>query len=298
MILVTRSPSGTPKLPSPRLKARARRGGRELLRSLYLLPRLPAGHLGFCALPSFVVIGAQKAGTTSLFRYLSRHPAVTPPRLKEIHFFDLHWGKGLPWYSAHFPLALPGGSPFTGEASPYYLFHPRVPERMFRVLPGAKILVLLRNPVDRALSHYHWEVQYGNERSSFRDALAREKALLPQETLRLQEEAEYVSFLHQHGSYLARGHYAEQLRRWFEWYGKDQLLVLKAEDFFQRTGRAMARVRAFLDLPEGRPETYPVHRQGKYSGGANVDRKELATYFRPRNAELEDLLGMDFGDWG
>jgi hypothetical protein len=249
-------------------------------------------------LPSFVVIGAQKAGTTSLFRYLARHPAVTPPRLKEIHFFDLHWERGLPWYRAHFPLTIRGGPPLTGEASPYYLFHPRVPERMARVLPQAKLLVLLRNPVDRAISHYQWEVRYGNEPLSFREAIGREEHLLPRETTRLQEEDGYTSFLHQHGSYLARGRYVEQLQRWLHWFRRDQILVLKAEAFFHRTGEAMATVRAFLELPEGRLQAYPIHRQGRYSGGLNVERKELTGYFRPHNEALEKLLGMDFSDWG
>jgi hypothetical protein len=243
------------------------------------------------------VIGAQKAGTTSLFRYLAEHPAVTPPRLKEIHFFDQHWERGVPWYRAHFPLTILGGPHFTGEASPYYLFHPRVPERMARVLPDAKILVLLRNPVDRAISHYQWEVRYGNERLTFRDAIGREEHLLPRETARLREEDRYRSFLHQHGSYLARGRYAEQLQRWFHWFPRDRILVLKAEDFFQRTGEAMATVRLFLDLPEAGPQAYPVHRQGKSGGGLNVDRKELAGYFRPHNAALEKLLGLDLSDW-
>lgn len=284
-------------LASP-FRGRVRSRGRELLRSLFLFPRLPAGHLRLCALPSFVVIGAQKAGTTSLFRYLAGHPAVIPPRLKEIHFFDLHWARGLPWYRAHFPLTIFGGAPLTGEASPYYLFHPRVPERMARVLPDARILVLLRNPVDRAISHYHWEVRYGNERLSFRDAIEREERFLQRETDRLCEEDGYNSFLHQHGSYLARGRYAEQLQRWLHHFRRDQILVLKAEDFFRRTREVMVTVRAFLELPEGGPEAYPIHGRGRSSGGRNVDRKELTRYFRPHNEALEGLLGMNLSEWG
>jgi len=283
---------------SPRLKGRVRTRGREVLRSLYILPRLPAARLGLGSLPSFVVIGAQKAGTTSLFRYLSEHPGVTPPRMKEIHFFDLHWVRGVGWYQAHFPLNLWGGPPFTGEASPYYLFHPRVPERMARILPGARVLALLRNPVDRALSHYHWEVRYGNETLPFRRAMDRETEVLPGETARLLADDGYRSFLHQHASYLSRGHYADQLSRWFDHFPPEQFLVLKAEDLFARPGPTMVRVQEFLDLPDSVSRRYPVHREGQYRGRVDVDRRELEEYFRPHNERLGDLLEMDFREWG
>lgn len=282
---------------SPPLRGSLRTRGREILRSAYLLPRLPAGHLGLCSLPSFVIVGAQKAGTTSLFRYLAQHPGVTAPRLKEIHFFDLHWDRSVGWYRAHFPLSVSGGTVFTGEASPYYLFHPRVPERMFRVLPEAKILVLLRNPVDRALSHYHWEVRYGNETLPLSEAMAREADLLPRETARLLSEEGYRSFLHQHASYLSRGHYAEQLEGWMEHFPRTQILVLLAEELFARPGEVMAEVQAFLELPRAGARDYPVYREGSYRGRVDVTREELREYFEPHNQKLERLLGLDLTGW-
>lgn len=284
-------------LPTPTLKGRLRRSGREALRSLYLLPRLPSAHLKRRLLPSFVVVGAQKAGTTSLFRYLADHPVVQAPRFKEVHFFDLHWKKGPVWYRSHFP-RIPGDrGRITGEASPYYLFHPRVPERMASVLPQAKILVLLRNPVDRALSHYHWEVGYGNERLSFREALERETEILPRETARILEDDGYRSFAHQHASYLARGRYAEQLRRWLDAFPREQILVLTAEDFFAKTAEAMTRAQRFLGLSEIGGRGYPVHRKGRYKRNVDIPREELADYFRPFNQELEELLKMGFSRW-
>ena len=289
------SSSGTGE--SRRMKGRVRERGREILRSVYLLPRLPLAHMGLCSLPSFVVIGAQKAGTTSLFRYLGRHPGVSPPRLKEIHFFDLHWDRGISWYRAHFPLHVSGVPAFTGEASPYYLFHPRVPERMSGVLPGAKILVLLRNPVDRAISHYHWEVSYGNETLSFRNAVVREAEIVPRETARLLEEDGYRSFLHQHISYLSRGRYAEQLGRWLKHFSRDRILVLLAEELFANPGDTMARVQDFLGLPKMEARDYPIHRGGSYGGNTDMKREELKEYFRPHNERLRQLLDMDLTDW-
>ncbi len=287
----------TTPLPTPTLKGRLHRSGREAIRSLYLLPRLPAAFRDRRLLPSFVVVGAQKAGTTSLFRYLADHPVVSPPRFKEVHFFDLHWKKGPIWYRSHFPRNHGNQGRITGEASPYYLFHPLVPERMARFLPDAKILVLLRNPIDRALSHYHWELGYGNERLSFREALEREEEILPRETGRILEEEGYSSFAHQHASYLARGRYAEQLARWLEFFPREQLLILTAEDFFSRTAEAMTTAQRFLGLSEIGGRGYPVHRKGRYKEKVDVSREELADYFRPYNQELEELLKMDFNRW-
>jgi hypothetical protein len=244
-----------------------------------------------------VVVGAQKAGTTSLFRYLAKHPGVSAPRFKEIHFFDLHWRKGPAWYRAHFPGTVNRTGQITGEASPYYLFHPRVPKRMAEILPEAKILVLLRNPVDRALSHYHWEVEYGNERSSFREAIVREPEVLSRETARILNEEGYRSFAHQHASYLARGRYAEQLRRWLLHFQRDQVLVLTAEALFAKTAESMARIQKFLGLPQIGAQGYPIHRKGRYQRETDVPREELAEYFRPFNEELEKLLNMDFSLW-
>lgn len=279
---------------TPGWKGRLRIRTREALRTLYVWSRLPAAALNRCALPAFAVIGAQKAGTTSLFRYLAHHQDVTAPRLKEIHFFDLHYAKGMRWYAAHFPVRR---GAFTGEASPYYLFHPRVPERMARHLPDIKLIALLRNPVDRAWSHYNYEVQYGTERLGFREALERERRVIEQETARLLRNDRYVSHVHQHASYLSRGLYAEQLRRWLERFPRDQILVLKAEEFFDDTRSQFGRVLEFLDLPAVPGGGFSAHNPGRYPGGGDLNREELREFFRPHNAILSELLRADFTDW-
>lgn len=281
-------------------RGRLRSGARGLLRELYVLPRLPAAHLGLCPLPSFLIIGAQKAGTTSLFRYLAQHPGVRAPRLKEIHFFDLHWHRGPAWYRAHFPLSRPQRPVVTGEASPYYLFHPLAPERAAALLPGARAIALLRNPVDRAFSHFHWEVRYGNERLSFGQAVRRER----EELAPLLAGGEGASGLGgfdspslRFGSYLARGVYAPQARRWLDHLGPDRLLFLKAEDLFANPAGTFGRVLEFLQLPPEPGIRFQVHNPGRYAGDADVPREELVELFRPHNRELAGLLGMDLHDW-
>src|SRR5579885_2674785 len=126
-------------------------------------------------LPDFIIIGTQRGGTTSLYAYLGQHPQIAPAVIKEVHFFDNNYERGVGWYRTQFPFLIEksiakniGQQNFiTGEASPYYLFHPHVPERAAKVVPGAKLIVLLRNPIDRAYSHYYHEVELGHEKLSF-----------------------------------------------------------------------------------------------------------------------------------
>ena len=127
-------------------------------------------------LPDFLIVGVMKGGTTSLFRYLVRHPQVLPPFRKEIKYFDCNYINGQNWYQAHFPLKkkFVGGSKLTGEATPYYIFHPQAPMRIAEALPEAKIIILLRNPIDRAYSHYQHMVRVGREPLSFEEAIAAE----------------------------------------------------------------------------------------------------------------------------
>ena len=123
-------------------------------------------------LPDFLVIGAQRAGSTSLFAQLCEHPGVAAPSHKEIHYFDLQSFRGLRWYRSHFPPAGRSRGRITGEASPYYLFHPAVPARVAEALPDVRLVALLRDPVARAYSQYQLSVRDGHETLGFEEALA------------------------------------------------------------------------------------------------------------------------------
>ena len=138
-------------------------------------------------MPDFIIIGTQKGGTTSLYRYLIEHPCVAPIYIKEPHFFDIYFYKGLQWYRAHFPTAvekyyarhIQKHDLITGEASPYYLFHPQAARRVAKTLPKARLIVLLRNPIDRAYSQYqHQTRQDGVEPLTFEEALECEEKRL------------------------------------------------------------------------------------------------------------------------
>jgi hypothetical protein len=249
-------------------------------------------------LPSALIIGTQKGGTTFLFDYLVQHPDVLPPLNKEIHYFDLNFARGVTWYRARFPYSYQlRGRAMTLDASPYYLAHPLVPQRVTDLLPGAKLIVLLRNPVDRAFSHYQHEVRGGRESLSFPQAIERESERLAGEEERLRQEPAYYSYNHHRYSYLLRGVYIEQLRRWARHFPRSQLLVLQSEWLFRDPAAATVAVQGFLGLRPQRFERFEPSYQGNYERGMSADlRTRLATYFEPYNRELYQWLGEEF-DW-
>jgi hypothetical protein len=259
---------------------------------------------GLRLLPDYLIIGAQRAGTTSLHRYLVQHPAVgTLLRTKGVHFFDTAYGRGISWYAARFPTRLSAWSLArrhglelrTGEASPYYLFHPHVPRRVAEHLPRVKLIVLLRDPVQRAYSHYQHEVARGFETLPFEAAIEAEPARLAGETERLLAEPLYNSFAHQHHSYLSRGCYAEQLDRWRPLFGHDQLLVLSSERFFAEPDHTFRRVLDFLELPPFTPDGYRRHNAHDYREMGPRVRARLAEHYREPNRRLYRWLGDDLG---
>lgn len=248
--------------------------------------------------PSALIIGAQRSGTSSLFNYLVRHPDVRAPVTKEIHYFDFHLRKPVRWYRGRFPYSrqLRAGA-LTFEASPYYLAHPLVPDRAARLLPDVKLIALLRNPVDRALSHYHHEVRDGRESLSFAEAIEREAERLAGEEERLGNDPEYYSFNHHRYSYTTRGLYLRQLRRWMAHYPRAQLLVLQSEWLFRNPAAATAAVHDFLGLRPFRLPSYRPYYAGHYERAMPEElRAKLVTYFAPHNCELFQWLGEHY-DW-
>jgi hypothetical protein len=195
-------------------------------------------------LPNFLIIGAQKAGTTALYAYLRRHPQITGPSWKEVSFFDRHYARGEAWYRGNFPNALRARG-LVGEASPSYLFHPLAPERVAAMVPEAKLVALVRNPVDRAFSHYQHEVALGREPLSFEDALEAEDERLRGEEERMRADPVYFSRPWWDYTYRARGRYAEQLERWFAVFPREQLLIVPNEDLDAEPERTHARVLEF-----------------------------------------------------
>jgi hypothetical protein len=254
-----------------------------------------------------LIIGAQRCGTTSLFYYLAGHPQVATPRTKEIHFFDLQYERGLDWYVEHFAgtTAEPDkrvARVVRGEASPYYIFHPHAVSRIRKDLPDVKLIALLRNPVDRAYSHYWHQVRLGNEHLPFEAAIANEPKRLAGEMQKVEDAPSYKSDVLVRHSYLMRGIYADQLPRLFRHFPRSQVEILKSEDLFADPQGVFAHVTDFLGLercPIANPENMTAVTEGTAGDRPPRMRTETRTrlleYFRGHNERLYALLGRDFG---
>jgi sulfotransferase family protein len=246
-------------------------------------------------LPDFLIIGAQKAGTTALYSYLRRHPHLTGPSWKEVSFFDRHYARGEAWYRGNFPNVMRTRGALVGEASPSYLFHPLAPERVAALVPGVRLVALLRNPVDRALSHYQHEVALGREPLSFEDALDAEEERLRGEVERLRAEPAYFSHAWWNYTYKGRGRYAEQLERWLAVFPREQLLIRSSEELLAEPERTYASVLEFLGAAPHRLDSYPRVFEREYDEMRPETRAQLAGHFAEPNRRLYELLGRDLG---
>ena len=250
------------------------------------------------ALPDFVIIGEKKCGTTYLYHLLSQHPLVEPAAAKELHFFDVHFDEGVEWYRQNFPPPKQKGTrqTMTGEATPY-MAHRYAPERMAEVIPEARLIALLRNPVERAYSDYQQVARKGRETRTFEEAVrAAELTRLSGEEGGEDRDGSPGEGRHK---YLARSIYVDQLERWAEHFPREQLLVLKSEDLFERPEDTLASVLGFLGLPEWEPEARSLRYKrnaGGYGGGMDpATRRKLEEYFEPHNSRLYEFLGRDLG---
>ena len=276
---------------------------RRWVREARVVARRPTQ--GVRPLPDFLIIGGQRCGTTSLWRWLGAHPDVVPGLAKEVQFFSSHWQRGEGWYRSHFPIRATRGrragrrAPLTFEATPYYLFHPQAAERAAGLVGSAKLLVLLRDPVARAWSHYRHVVRLGLEPLPFEEAIERELERLDGEIGRMQSDPGYQSHSHKVFSYLSRGVYADQLERWLRCFLREQLLVLGSEDLFATPARCFQQVLEFLELPNWTPDTFTAHTRSPKGGPSMPDatRRRLAAYFAPHNHRLEVLLGGRQFSW-
>ncbi len=254
-------------------------------------------------LPDFIIIGGKKCGTSSLYNYLVEHPDVEPAFRKEVHFFDRTSRLGTLRYRAHFPTSAQrrrarrdrGSDLVTGEATPYYLFHPLAPKRVRRTVPRAKLIALLRNPVDRAYSHYHHEERRGTEPLSFEEAVEREAGRLDGERERMLRDESYDSLSYRRYSYLSRGVYVDQIRNWRDHFPEGQILILRTEDLHADPSSVLGQTLGFLGLKPMDLGEYAKTNTGSYEGMGDAARNRLVEYFRPHNERLYEYLGRDFG---
>lgn len=259
--------------------------------------------------PDFLIIGTKRGGTTSLWFALAEHPDVAPlfpaaQELKSAHYFDIHYDRGPRWYRSFFATEgqlrawqrRTGRRVVTGEASPYYMFHPLAALRIARDLPEVKLIVSLRDPVERLWSHYNERLAGHTETLGIAAALDAEEARLAGESERIvAEDPNYYSVHHDLSSYLARGRYLEQLAPFLERFGPDQLLILRAEDFYRDSRQELAKVADYLGISAFRSDRRPAHyNRLPRSELPDEIRCRLVEYYRPHVEQLQTALGRDF----
>ena len=253
---------------------------------------------GLRATPDFVLAGVQRSGTTSLFRALMAHPQVVRPTFhKGVNYFDVNYDEGPAWYAGHFPLratarlrTVRAGGPAVFEASGYYLFHPLAIERLARDLPDAKVVVMLRDPVERAFSAWKHETARGFETETFERAIELEDDRTAGEEERMRADAAYESFAHRHQSYLHRGHYADQIERALTHLPREQLHLLESTDFWNRPEETFLELTRFLDVSP----TLPAHFDQYNARPGSMDpatRTRLRDYYAPHDERLAEHLG-------
>jgi hypothetical protein len=250
--------------------------------------------------PDFLIIGGQRCGTTSMYRSLSSHPAVLKAVLhKGVHYFDTCYPHGKNWYLGHFPLRASaaraqrrtGMRPLTFESSPYYMFHPLAAERIKADLPDVKVIVLLRDPVERAYSAHAHELARGYETEDFETALALEDSRLEGEVEKILADPTYVSHSHQHHGYLQRGRYIEHLERLEEIFGRDRMHVVDSHEFFSDPEPVYDDVLRFLGLRHTGYPAFEQHNARPRSPMPEELRQQLLDHFAPYDEKLAAWLG-------
>jgi hypothetical protein len=250
--------------------------------------------------PTFIMVGAQRAGTTSLFRALMSHPNVMRPVMhKGVNYFDIASYESWNWYLSHFPLQVNAKRKAANgqkqaavfEASGYYMFHPHAPRRIAKALPNVKIVAMVRDPVERAYSAYKHEFARGFETEGCEKALELEEARIKPELARMLADPLYQSDTYRHQAYRRRGHYAEQLQVFADLLGPEQVHVMESEQFFSDPEKAYSNLLDFLGLPVVMPPSFDQFNARPGSPLSPELDKELRDHFAPHDAALATYLG-------
>ena len=246
--------------------------------------------------PEFIVIGTPKSGTTSLYQYLVDHPDVCPPCTKEVLFYDRNAGRGMGYYRSFFPLRRRDGT-ITGEASPYYFQHPLVAERVAATLPTVKCIVLLRDPVERAWSHYRHNVKAGREPCGFREALQLENERAQEDRKKMLSDDVFFPGGYLQYSYVDGGMYAKHLVRWCKHFPLNtQLHVIESSELFANPLKVLNEVARFLEIRDFEDCSFPAHNVGIPMVSDANDTAFLSSVFRDENERLFAILGTRY-DW-
>ena len=251
-------------------------------------------------LPDFIIIGTARSGTTSLFYNICEHSCVIPAAYDEIGFFDSNYHLGINWYRSMFPTKkhmekVKKNTEFaiTGEDTPFYIWSPTVAKRILKIIPNVKLIVLFRNPVDRAYSNYHLGVRAGSENLSFEDAIQFELDSLKNSEIESDDDVKKYTIPR---SYIAKGFYSDQLKIWLKLFKSEQLFITSTEDFESNTENILNKIYDFLEIPQIKLKNIEKHKVASYPPMKDETRKFLVDLYKTHNEELFEMISKEF-DW-
>jgi len=253
-------------------------------------------------LPDFIIIGAGRAGTTALYTYLIQHPSIITAStdndepVADLHFFEYMISDKISWYKSHFPRKSKN-SFVTGEFTSTYMYHKNVPERIFNLIPKIKLIVILRNPIDKAYSTYNQQSHFNEVTSSFEETIKAEFA-------RIDLNKNHIEYTNNNPNFdnyveyniIRHGIYFNYLEKWLKIFPKKQIFVVDSNELENFPQQTLNKVFEFLNLsPHEIPNLAKVN-VGKYSPMTESTRESLIEFYKPHNAKLNNLLGTNF-DW-
>lgn len=250
-------------------------------------------------LPDFFVIGPGRTGTSSLFHYLYQHPSISKSAYDELGFFDVNYHLGFNWYRSLFPsifnrffVKMKTKIFLTYDVTPSYVRRPWVAKRIKDNFPKSKLIIVLRNPIDKSYSTYNLYVKQAGEARTFEEVIKDDINKISNWNVKSKDDEYFATKIE--NSILARGFYHEQLLVWYKLFSKDQILIISSEELSGDTRNTMNKIFRFLNLPEYEiPNTKKIN-VSKSAPMNEETRKLLISFFKPYNEKLYEFLDFNF----
>lgn len=246
-------------------------------------------------LPDFIISGTVRSGTTSLYYNICEHPSVLPADYDEIGFFDSNYHLGINWYRSMFPtekemerVKKETNFAITGEDTPFYFWKKEAAERILKDIPNSKIIIIFRNPVDRAYSNYQLGIRKKTETLSFEDAIDEEMNFL--------EKHSFRESVDRRRSYLSKGFYENQIKIWFNVFPREKIHILSTEDMQKNPEKTLLKIFQFLVIPNYTLKNPQKQKSSEYKKMDEKTRKILLDFYKPHNEKFFQIIQERF-DW-
>ena len=249
----------------------------------------------FRTIPNFIVIGVKRCGTTTLYEQLSEHPCIEKSAHDNLGFFNNNFELGMNWYKSHFvtnfrkkEIERKYGKFATYDVTSSYIQKKKTAQNIFKTLPNVKLILILRNPTDRAYSEYNQNIIDENESRDFTE-------LIKQEINEIQNmENGNLEFSSDKINLVKKGIYEKQISPWLEVFPRKQILIISTEEFGEKTTETYDKIFRFLELPEYKIKNKKRHRKGTYEAMDDKTRKILDDFYESYNSKLFQKIEETF----